>query len=333
MALAKRWSAEDTESFTICRSLVITCSLSGPPPFQQPQTFEAGILPADLTLSDPFPSARLAASPVFDAPSIAPNLRDAYIQDWNLGYQRQLPENMLFEVSYIGSKGTRLVRTVDVNQAYPVPGFIQPEVQPRRPLPAFGAVPVLQGSGSSIDHGLLGRFEQRFGAGLSFLVAYTYGHAIDDSTGGNVAQDARRLQMDRGSSDFDARQRFVLSYVYELPFGRGKAFGTNWGSTLEKLLGGWEISGIATFQSGRPIFIQLSPSNQNSNTGSTRDRPNIAYIVDYNIVHTTADPVIAHRKDKTVYLNPAAFAIPTRGTFGNALLRRPWNEQLGFNVG
>src|SRR5262249_34463831 len=88
--------------------------------------------------------------------------------------------------------------------------------------------------------------------------------------------------------------------------------------TLEKLLGGWEISGIATFQSGRPIFVQLSPSNQNSNTGSTRDRPNIAYIVDYNIVHTTTDPVIADRKDKTVYLNPAAFAIPPRGTFGNA---------------
>src|SRR5438093_11538346 len=57
------------------------------PPFQQPQTFEAGILPADLTLSDPFPSARLAASPVFDAPSIDPNFHDAYIQDWNLYYQ------------------------------------------------------------------------------------------------------------------------------------------------------------------------------------------------------------------------------------------------------
>src|SRR5207249_2241819 len=220
------------------------------PPFQRPQTFDAGILPADLTLSDPFPSVRLAASPMFDAPSI-------------------------------------------------------------------GSVPVLQGSGSSIYHALFGRLQRRFGAGLSFLASYTYGHAIDDSNGGNVAQDARNLKMDRGSSDFDARQRFVLSYIYELPFGRRRAFGTNWGTTLERLLGGWEFSGIATFQSGRPIFIQLSPANQNSNTGSTRDRPNIAYIVDYKIVQTTADPVIDKRKDKTVYLNPAAFAIPTRGTFGN----------------
>jgi len=149
------------------------------------------------------------------------------------------------------------------------------------------------------------------------LAAYTDGHAIDDSTGGNVAQDARHLQLDRGSSDFDARQRFVLSYIYELPFGRGKALGTNWGTTLNRILGGWELSGITTFQSGRPIFVQLSPSNQNSNTGSTRDRPNIAYIVDFNIVHTTADPVIHNRRDKTIYLNPAVFDIPPRGTFGN----------------
>src|SRR5947199_10738022 len=133
--------------------------------------------------------------------------------------------------------------------------------------------------------------------------------------------------MDRGSSDFDARQRFVLSYIYELPFGRGKALGTNWGTELERLLGGLAFSGIATFQSGRPIFIQLSPSNQNSNTGSTRDRPNIAYILDYKIVQATADPVIANRKEKTVYLNPAAFAIPPRGTFGN--VPRNWFEDAG----
>jgi len=220
-------------------------------------------------------------------------------------------------VRYVGNKGTKLVRTVDINQAYPVPGFIQPEVQPRRPLPTFGAVRVLQSSASSIYHGLLGRLEQRLSNGLSFLAAYTYGHAIDDSTGGNVAQDARHLQLDRGSSDFDARQRFVLSYVYELPFGRDKAFGRNWGTTLNRVLGGWELSGITTFQSGRPIFIQLSPSNQNSNTGSTRDRPNIAYIVDFNIVHTTADAIIHNRRDKTVYLNAAAFDIPPKGTFGN----------------
>src|SRR5205814_9671562 len=120
---------------------------------------------------------------VFDAPSIDPHFRDAYVQHWNLGYQRQLPGNMVFEASYVGNKGTRLVKTVDINQAFPVAGLTQPPVQQRRPLPTFGAIPVLESSGNSIYHGLLGRLERRFSGGLSFLASYTLGHAIDDSTG------------------------------------------------------------------------------------------------------------------------------------------------------
>lgn len=288
------------------------------PPFQKPETFDAGSAPADLTLFNPFPSARLSASPIFDSPAVDPHFRDAYIQHWNLGYQRQLPKNMVFEVSYVGNKGTRLVKTVDINQAFPVPGLTQPAVQPRRPIPEYGAIPVLQSSGSSIYNGLLGRIQHRFTNGLSLLTSYTYGHAIDDSSGGNVAQDARNLKADRGSSDFDARQRLVVSYIYELPFGQTKSFGKDWGPLMNTMLGGWELSGIAAFESGRPIFLQLSPSNQNSNTGSTRDRPDIAYVVDTRIIETNVQPVIKNRTDKTVYLDPAAFSIPTRGTFGNA---------------
>jgi hypothetical protein len=133
-----------------------------------------------------------------------------------------------------------------------------------------------------------------------------------------VAQDARNLKADRGSSDFDARQRLVVTYIYELPFGRSKRFGKEWGPVLNTIFGGWEVSGIGTFQSGRPIFLQLSPSNQNSNTGSTRDRPDIAYVVENDrIVHTDVQPVIKNRSDKTVYLDAAAFSIPARGAFGN----------------
>jgi hypothetical protein len=109
----------------------------------------------------------------------------------------------------------------------------------------------------------------------------------------------------------------VLSYVYDLPFGRGKMFGKNWAGILNGLLGGWELSGIATFQSGRPVFVQLSQSNQNSNTGSTRDRPDLGYILDGKFIFTNIPPVIKDSPDKTVYLNPEAFSIPVRGVFGN----------------
>jgi hypothetical protein len=308
------------------------------PPFQEPETFDAGTFPADLTLSDPFRLTRLTEPQVFDAPSIDPGFRDTYVQHWNLGYQRQLPSNMVFEVSYVGNKGTRLAKTVDINQAFPVPGLTQSPVQPRRPWPGFGAVPQLQSSGNSIYHGLLSRFERRFSGGLSFLSAYTFGHAIDDSTGGNVTQDSRNLRADRGNSDFDARHRLAISHVFELPFGRDRRFGKDWNSVVNALFGGWEISGIGTFQSGQPIFVQLSPSNQNSNTGSTRDRPDIAYILDGQLIVPDVRPVIEDRPDKTIYLDPAAFSIPVRGTFGNAPRNyfngpgtKNWDLMLGKN--
>jgi Carboxypeptidase regulatory-like domain len=307
------------------------------PPFQQPQTFDAGTFPTDLTLSNPFQPARVT-TPVYDAPSIDPNFRQAYIQQWNLGYQREIRSNMLFEVTYVGNKGTKLVKTVDINQAFPVVGFTQPAVQQRRPLPSFGTIPLLESSGSSIYHGLLGRLERRFSGGLSLLASYTYGHAIDDSTGGNVTQDARDLHADRANSDFDARHRLAVSYVYELPFGRNKAIGKNWGSALNGMLGGWELSGIGTFQSGQPIFVQLSPSNQNSNTGSTRDRPDITHVFDGKLIVTTVNPVIQNSTDKTLYLDPAAFSVPVRGTFGtlprnafNGPGTRNWDLMLGKN--
>lgn len=289
------------------------------PPFQEPQTFNAGTSPNDLTLSNPFASVRLSTAKIFDLPAIDPNFRDAYIQHWNLGYQREIARNLLFEVSYVGNKGTRLVKTVDINQAFPVPGNLQLPVQDRRPLPDYGPVNVLQSSGSSIYHGLLGRVERRFASGLSYLASYTYGHAIDDSTGDNVTQDARNLKADRGSSDFDARQRLVVGYIWELPFGQAKVFGKNWPASLNTLLGGWEISGITTFQSGRPIFIQLSSSNQNSNTGSGRDRPNVIIPPsEGSTPMALPPPVIQNRTSKSVYLDKNAFAIPPRGTFGNA---------------
>jgi len=308
------------------------------PPFQQPETFDAGSVPGDLTLSDPFRSSRLTAVQTYDAPSITPHFRDAYIQHWNIGYQRQLPSNLLFELGYVGNKGTKLVKTVDINQAFPVPGFTQPSVQSRRPFSGFGSIPLLQSSGNSIYHGLLGRFERRFSNGISLLASYTYGHAIDDSTGGNVSQDARNLHADRANSDFDARHRLAVSYVYVLPFGRGKPVGGNWNTTLNAMFGGWELSGIATFQSGQPIFVQLSPSSQNSNTGSTRDRPDIAHVFDDKLIITTVKPVIENRTDRTVYLDPAAFSIPLRGTFGNVPRNaftgpgtRNWDLMLGKN--
>lgn len=276
-------------------------------PFQRPETFNRGTSPGDLTLSDPYPSARLT-TPVFNAPSIHPGFRDAYIQQWNLGIQQEVRGNTVVEVGYIGNRGTRLTRTNDINQAFlPVPGVTPvPPVQSRRPFSQYGTINLLESSANSNYHALLGRFERRFSGGLSFLSSYTYGHVIDDSTGGNASQDARNLQADKASANFDARQRLVVSYIYDVPFGKDRQFGSNLPAVANAILGGWQVAGITTFQSGRPVDPGLQ--GQNSNTGSTRDRPNA----------TGINPVIQNRTSRTVYGDPAAFTVPSAGTFGNA---------------
>jgi hypothetical protein len=270
-------------------------------PFQQPEQFNASANPLDLTLSNPFPTARLT-TPIYDAPSMDPDFRDGYVQQWNLGVEREVARDTIVELGYLGSKGTRLTRRMDINQAFPGTGT----VQSRRPYPQYASMNLLTGSASSIYHGLLGRVERRFSNGLTFLSSYTYGHAIDDDDETSSAQDVRNLTANRGSSNFDIRHRLVLTYVLELPFGRGKRWGNASHAVMNGVLGGWELSGVQTFQTGRPINVTLSGTR--SNTGSTRDKPNA----------TGIDPIFRDRTDKKVYANPAAFEIQPAGTFGNA---------------
>ena len=280
------------------------------PPFRIPETYNASPTdPNALTFSNPFPFDEQGASAIYDAPSIDPGFRDAYIQQWNLSYQREFARNMVIDVAYIGSKGTRLVRSVDVNQAFP---GTTGTVQSRRPYPQYGAINVIESTSNSTYHGLQGSLERRFSGGLSFLASYTFGHAIDDASGlggggsSRLTQDARNLKADRGNSDYDARHRFVVSYIYELPYGHGKRFGNTIPAVVNAILGGWQLSGITSFQSGRPLFVQLG--SDNSRTGKNLDRPNV----------TGIEPLFQDRTSKTVYTNKAAFETPPVGTFGNA---------------
>src|SRR2546425_4357746 len=123
------------------------------------------------------------------------------------------------------------------------------------------------------------KVNKRLYSGLSFLGAYTFAHSINDNEGdegfgggqGNAApQDDNNLQLDRGRAVNDARQRLVLSYIYELPFGTGRRF-LNRGGPVNVILGGWQGSGITSYQSGFPFSV-LS-SQDFTNTGTLVHRP------------------------------------------------------------
>jgi hypothetical protein len=195
--------------------------------------------------------------------SVDQNFQNAYMQSWNLNVQRELRPDLAVTIAYIGSKGTHLILKRNINQ--PIDGV--------RPFPALSsASPILPGmavanitevgsSGSSNYHALWVSATQRLRRGFQFTTSYTWSKSLDYnsfSTQGVVVQNGYDVRGDRGLSDFDARHRFVLSGLYELPFK---------GNQLTK---GWQLAAIVQAQSGNPVNIVTSNSTVNGVANTLR---------------------------------------------------------------
>jgi hypothetical protein len=233
----------------------------------------------------------------------------AYSQQWNLTVAREVGQ-MNFEVAYVGNKANKLMANRNINQPTPAAG----SVNSRRIFPGWGNITFQEPRGNSIYHALQTKVEKRFGHGHMFLLSYTVAKAIDDSdstqlsttSGTGNLQDQRNLRAERSRSFQDVPHRFVLSYLYELPFGRGKPLAGDVSPALDKLVGGWQINGITFYQSGRAFTI-ASPSDH-SNTGSSNIRPNATGISPH---------LSSEERSPQRFINAAAFAIPAGFAFGN----------------
>jgi len=189
-------------------------------------------------------------------------------------------------------------------------------------------------AGNSIYHGLAVRIERRFDNGMSFLSSYSWSKSIDDGSGistgsdsSGLAQDARNLRAERAASDFDVTHRWVLSYTYDLPFGKGKAYGAS-NKFADHLISGWQLTGILTMQTGRPVTV-ITGSDQSNTSGSlTTDRPNL--IGDWRVSDSgpdrwfntctlipTTTPGVFDRRNCRESDTPA-WQRNAPGTFGNA---------------
>jgi hypothetical protein len=185
--------------------------------------------------------------------TVNPQTPTPYVQEWSFGVQRKLPAQLVLEADYVGTKSTYLNTLVDLNE--PVNGVA--------PYPNFGELEYQRAMGNASYNALQVALTRRFAQGLSMDINYTWSRSIDDApeeleTSSGDAQNPSDYRAWRGPSDFDFPQRFVASYVYELPFGKGKpALQSGIGAAF---LGGWRTSGIFTYYSGRP-FTLTSGSN------------------------------------------------------------------------
>ncbi len=269
-----------------------------------------------LSISDPFPS--FFPFPLPDsAQAIQRDLRTPYMQHWNLSLQQQLGRSRVFEVAYVGSKGTKLLSARDLNQ--PQPSVLPPGLPfVPRPDPQFDEINTIESNASSNYHSLQARLQQRLSGGLAMLTSYTWSKSIDDASNffpsagdPNYPQNSYNLRAERGRSNFDVRHRLSVSYVYDLPFGKGRAFLADSGG-WSTVLSGWQTSGIITLQTGRPFTVALLREFDNSGTGisalgfGANDRPNIV-----------GNPELSIRTPER-WFNTSAFQFPPAGTFGNA---------------
>ena len=264
-------------------------------PFRLSETFTNTPTQNIATYTNPYPSTTVAVGG-FTPYGVAYDLKTPGVQQWSFGVEHEVAHDLVLETTYLGSKGGHLFESYDINLPTPGPGAIQA----RRPYPQWGPITWVDPVGNSEYQSLSVRLEKRYSSGLSFLMAYTYSHSIDedpmnDSGDGEVSiMNPLDLHANRGDSPFDIRQRLVTSLVYELPFGAHRAFGSNLPGYLRAPISGWETTAIVTEQTGPPFTVVTSTDI--SNTGAA-DRPFV--VGNPNLANPTP----------TDWFNAAAFSI------------------------
>jgi hypothetical protein len=236
------------------------------------------------------------------------DVRTPRVLQYVANVQRQFSSSMLLEVGYLGSEGHRLQGLYNANEATPGTSSLPS----REPFPVIGIMQTVQGGGNSNYNSLGMKFTRRLSAGLTILGAYTWSKSIDDVSairgqGDTIfPQNSRCLECERALSAFNVAHRFVLSALYELPFGSGKMF-MNRGGVLNEVLGGWQIGSIYTLQTGVPGYPSPGPDQSNTGIGNNRDRLNAT-----GLSPNLDNPTVGQ------WFNVNAFALEPFGTFGNA---------------
>jgi hypothetical protein len=251
---------------------------------------------------------------------------DPSVQQWNLTFEQDLGHDIGMRLSYIGSHGSNLETFVDLNQV-PANTIGWANAFPLyAPFQTWGYIQSIVNGAESNYNSMSAALTKRFVNGLQFQASYMWtrdlsdaqGYAPSDITteGSSISSDRYHLGLDYGNTTFDRRNRFLATYLYELPFGKTKRF-LNTGGAVNTVVGGWQLGGVVVFQSGAfltPFQVTTDPGGTNllSNAGSTRaDRVSGVPVYLHGIPSAAGDPT---------FLNVNAFTDPPNNSasFGNA---------------
>jgi outer membrane receptor protein involved in Fe transport len=259
--------------------------------------------------------------------AVAPDAVQPSVDQWNLGIQYLLPSDIVVTIDYVGTKGTHLSILRNLNQQlFNANGTGTGVI----PFPVFGPIEFRENGGNSNYYGGEVTVEKRFSRGLSFRAAYTLAKSIDYAqehlfSGGSNSfmQNSRNLRSQRGRSDFDYRHRFVSSYIWELPFGRGRSYVTD--GALAHIIGGWRVSGLTNIRSGRPFTVFAGANN--SLVGNRGGLANA-------LADCLRDGTLSgDERDVDRWFDTAAYAVPTParlGTCGRNTLTGPGLVNFDF---
>jgi hypothetical protein len=232
-----------------------------------------------------------------------------YTLQYLLNVQRQLGSTWTVEVGYLGSESHHLAGFWNQNQGVPSPVG---SAASHLPFGDYTFIQTVEDMGNAAYNSLAVKVTKRFSGGLSLITAYTYSKSLDDTSAIRIQgydtlfpQNSDCIRCERGPSSFDTRHRLVISPLYDLPVGKGKPLNVTNGF-LNAIVGGWELGGTMTLESGVPQVITNGGAD-NSNTQSGYDRPS----------YVSGQSVNAANQTPAGWYNPAAFVEAPFGQFGN----------------
>ena len=279
-----------------------------------------------------------------------PNVRPSSVQQWNVSAQEQLSSSTVLTLGYVGQHGTHLMvpmpyfqRQLFTNSApagcTPVPKSTSctlpsPFLSGNPQLASIAQISGTSSIGRQVYHGLQANILRRTNRGLEYQASYTWSKGMSDAIGyygegGQAASQSAYWQnlynprAEWGPSYFDATHVFTANYVYELPVGRGKHFGSSWNSVTNAFLGNWQTSGIYSFHTGFPLTVRATDASGTNSRGARANCNGPARQLG------SVGPA-ATWFDISSYSEPLA---GTLGSCGNGVLRGPDLSEFDFGVG